>query len=165
MRTSESAFLCTRFSSSLNLISCSRLRAIMERMAERLPTPIEDEHRLPDDFTSIITTLPTTLRAAIRMFPQTKMLTQGEQELSVAIEVEGVLHNRRPLPNATIDVIFIVDNGYISAYHPSGTSSIDIPQILCLHGLSTASDGRNQGSIVPHGPWRSSRSLYDALCT
>jgi hypothetical protein len=45
------------------------------------------------------------------MFPEAKVLTETVQEFSVAIEVEGVLHNRRDHLHAGIDVIFIIDNG------------------------------------------------------
>jgi hypothetical protein len=54
------------------------------------------------------------LRPAIRLFPQVKLLADEFQEISVAIDIEGVLYNRKPLPNTEIDVIFVVDNGYVS---------------------------------------------------
>jgi len=96
---------------SLTPTSCTRLRAIMERMAKRLPTPIENEHDLPEAVRT--ETMPTTLRAVIRMFPQVKVLTEGQQDITVAVEIEGVLQNRNALPTATVDVIFIIDNGYV----------------------------------------------------
>jgi hypothetical protein len=55
--------------------------------------------------------MPTTLRVAVRVFPEVKILTEDVQELNVAVDIEGVLHNRKPLPDTTIDVIFVVDNG------------------------------------------------------
>lgn len=55
--------------------------------------------------------LPTTLRAAISLFPDAKVLADDVQEVTVAIDIEGVLHNRRLLPETTIDVVFVVDNG------------------------------------------------------
>jgi hypothetical protein len=57
--------------------------------------------------------LPTTLRAAIRLFPEEKLVTEEYQELGVAIDIEGVLYNRTPLPDTGIDVIFVVDNGSV----------------------------------------------------
>jgi hypothetical protein len=57
--------------------------------------------------------LPTTLRAAIRLFPEEKLVTKEYQELGVAIDIEGVLYNRTPLPDTGIDVIFMVDNGSV----------------------------------------------------
>ena len=83
----------------------------MQRIANRLPTPIEGEHELPEDQQEDAGALPTTLRAAVRMFPEARVLTETVQEFSVAIEVEGVLHNRRDHLHAGIDVIFIIDNG------------------------------------------------------
>jgi hypothetical protein len=85
----------------------------MERMAERLPSQVGDEHDLPDSQTLEADGMPTTLRAAIRMFPEAKILTKDQQEICVAVEVEGVLHNRSKLESVTVDVIFIVDNRYL----------------------------------------------------
>ena len=82
-------------------------------MAKRLPTPVENEHELPENQAMKAAMIPTTLQAAIRMFPQFKVLTEDQQEISVAIEIEGVLHNRTTLPSMTVDVIFVVDNGYV----------------------------------------------------
>jgi hypothetical protein len=91
--------------------SCTQLQSIMERMVRRLPSPTDDELELPDDQYIEVATMPTTLRAAIRLFPEVRILTAEVQEFSVAIEVEGVLQNRNALPNETIDVVFLVDNG------------------------------------------------------
>jgi hypothetical protein len=56
-------------------------------------------------------TSPTTLRAAVRILPEVKLLGDSEhQEFGVAIEIEAVLHNRKPLRDSSIDVIFLVDN-------------------------------------------------------
>ncbi|KAI4698761.1 hypothetical protein J4E81_005372 [Alternaria sp. BMP 2799] len=52
------------------------------------------------------------LRNARKLFPEVKLLTEEYQDIGVAIEIEGVLHNRKPLPDTGIDVIFVVDNGY-----------------------------------------------------
>ncbi|EAT86362.2 hypothetical protein SNOG_06531 [Parastagonospora nodorum SN15] len=95
-----------------NAHNCTRLRSMMERMATRLPTPVENEPELGEEQSLKPRTMPTTLRAAIRVFPEVKILTKDVQEFSVAIEIEGVLHNRNALSCATIDVVFVVDNGY-----------------------------------------------------
>ncbi|KAF2036586.1 hypothetical protein EK21DRAFT_51494 [Setomelanomma holmii] len=89
----------------------TRLRAMMDRMAKRLPCPAEDldSHELDDPEDAA---LPSTLRAAIRIFPEAKRLSDDLQNISIAVEVEGVLHNRQALKNTTVDVIFVVDNGY-----------------------------------------------------
>lgn len=84
----------------------------MERMAKRLPTQAEDEHDMLDDGALKADEMPTTLRTAIRMFPEVKLLNSDLQELTVAVEVEGVLQNRSTSPSVTVDVIFIVDNGF-----------------------------------------------------
>tara|TARA_R110002003_G_scaffold70_19_gene6510 strand:+ start:5401 stop:5844 length:444 start_codon:yes stop_codon:yes gene_type:complete len=92
---------------------CSRLRAMMERMAERLPTSVEVDHESQEHQIHEAAAMPTTLRAAIRIFPQAKQLREDLQEINIAVEVEGVLHNRQTLVNATVDVVFVVDNGYV----------------------------------------------------
>jgi len=84
---------------------------MMERMATRLPTPVENEPELGEEQSLEPRMMPTTLRAAIRVFPEVKILTKDVQEFTVAIEIEGVLQNRNALSCATIDVVFIVDNG------------------------------------------------------
>jgi hypothetical protein len=84
---------------------------MMERMVTRLPTPVENEPELGEEQSLEPRTMPATLRAAIRVFPEFKILTKDVQEFSVAIEIEGVLHNRNALPCATIDVVFVVDTG------------------------------------------------------
>jgi hypothetical protein len=84
---------------------------MMERMAKRLPTPVEDEQDLREDQLSGPGALPTTLRATIRVFPEVKILSRDIQEFSIAVEIEGVLHNRYALACTTLDVVFVVDNG------------------------------------------------------
>jgi hypothetical protein len=87
---------------------------MMERMAMRLPSPADAEHGFTEGRPQQSEAMLTTLRAAIRIFPEVKILTEGMQEFSVAIEIEGVLFDRGPLPNVAIDVVFVVDNGYAS---------------------------------------------------
>ncbi|KAF1941308.1 hypothetical protein EJ02DRAFT_423145 [Clathrospora elynae] len=96
-----------------NARNVSKFGSIMERIAKRLPPPAEFEREASNAHISSATTeLPTTLRAAVRVFPEVKILTKDVQEFSVAVDIEGVLHNRKPLPDTSIDVIFVVDNGY-----------------------------------------------------
>ncbi|KAH8730817.1 hypothetical protein GQ44DRAFT_420547 [Phaeosphaeriaceae sp. PMI808] len=95
-----------------NANSSTRLLAMMERMMHRLPVPVEGDYEPPSDQAKGASTIPTTLRAAIRIFPQVKYLSEDLQEFNAAVEVEGVLHNRDMPPNITLDVIFVVDNGY-----------------------------------------------------
>ncbi|KAF2749653.1 hypothetical protein M011DRAFT_475007 [Sporormia fimetaria CBS 119925] len=53
------------------------------------------------------------LTAAVRIIPEVKLLgADEEQTMWIAVEVEGVLHNRRALSDKTIDVIMLVDNAY-----------------------------------------------------
>jgi hypothetical protein len=85
--------------------------AIMERVVRRLSSSREDEPDPLDDQPLEAEPLPTTLRAAIRIFPEVKVLTADIQDFSVAIEIEGVLSNRNALLDGTVDVIFLVDNG------------------------------------------------------
>lgn len=84
----------------------------MGRMAKRLPPPTEYEHEPTDkQILGKPSMLPTTLRAAVNIFTEKKVLSEEVQEFDIVVEIEGVLHNRRPLPDSTIDVIFVVDNG------------------------------------------------------
>jgi len=76
---------------------------------KHIPAPADHE----DDASSLTPTVPTTLRAAIRVFSEVKVLTEDVEEFTVAIDIEGVLHNRKPLLDTTIDVIFLVDNGCV----------------------------------------------------
>ncbi len=99
----------------LRLSSAAKLTTLMEGMANRMPPPTDFDHDMSEAHVSDSNLLlPTTLRPAIRLFPQVKLLTDEFQEISVAIDIEGVLYNRKPLPNTEIDVIFVVDNGYVS---------------------------------------------------
>ncbi|KAF2706945.1 hypothetical protein K504DRAFT_470937 [Pleomassaria siparia CBS 279.74] len=57
--------------------------------------------------------LPTTLKASIRIVSEVKLLsTQHSEEFWVAVEIEGMLHNRRPLQDTSLDFVFVIDNGY-----------------------------------------------------
>ncbi|CAO2655627.1 Nn.00g044300.m01.CDS01 [Neocucurbitaria sp. VM-36] len=91
----------------------TKFGSVMKLITRQLPSPIEDHLDTSDDHSSPRTSIiPTTLRAAVRIFPETKLLADEYQEFSVAVDVEGVLHNRKSLPDTTLDVIFVVDNGY-----------------------------------------------------
>jgi hypothetical protein len=95
--------------------SAVKLTSLMEGMANRMPPQTDFDHDVSEAHVSDSNLLlPTTLRPAIRLFPQVKLLADEFQEISVAIDIEGVLYNRKPLPNTEIDVIFVVDNGYVS---------------------------------------------------
>jgi hypothetical protein len=95
----------------LNSFSGKKFSSIMGRIAKRLPSPTGLDHEASDAQVSDSTSLlPTTLRAAVRLFPEVNHITEEFQEFSVAIDIEGVLHHRKPLPDTGIDVIFVVDN-------------------------------------------------------
>lgn len=92
--------------------SGTKFGSVMKLITRRLPSPAEDHHDISDGHAlTKISMIPTTLRAAVRVIPETKILTEDVQEFSIAVDVEGVLHNRQPLPDTTIDVVFVVDNG------------------------------------------------------
>jgi hypothetical protein len=98
----------------LRMFSGDKFSSIMGSIAKRIPSPTDFDHETSDAQASGPTALlPTTLRAAIRLFPETKLLTEEFQEFSVAIDIEGVLNNRKPLPDTGIDVVFVVDNGCV----------------------------------------------------
>jgi hypothetical protein len=64
--------------------------------------------------TNAFETTPSTLKAAIRILPETKLLgTAEEQDLWVGVEVAGVVHNRHVPTDSSIDVIFVIDNGSV----------------------------------------------------
>jgi hypothetical protein len=79
-------------------------------MTMRLPNPVENEPELQEGHLLEAGTLPITTRAAIRTFAEVKTLTNNVPEFSVAVEIEGVLQNRKATSWATIDVVFVVDN-------------------------------------------------------
>jgi hypothetical protein len=85
----------------------------MDHVAKPHSTPAENGHELSENRATATGTMPTTLRAVVRLFPEVKLLTNDLYEFNVAIEVEGVLHSRSTLANDTIDVVFVVDNGYV----------------------------------------------------
>jgi len=81
-------------------------------LAKHLPDVTELDHgSLELQAADIPQQLPTTLQAAVRIYTDKKVLASKTEEIDVAIDIEGVLHNSRPLSDTLIDVIFIVDNG------------------------------------------------------
>lgn len=120
----------------------------MERLARRLHTQTEDEHEASGNCALKPNGMPTTLRAAMRIFPEVKVLTGGLREMLVAVEVEGVLHNRTAFPSDTVDVVFIVDNGYVleENRHLHIPSIADLPQATM--SAKTASSERAMRSVV-----------------
>jgi hypothetical protein len=99
------------------LRSAAKLGSITNRIAKSTPSPAELRHdqmkyHSATDFVSC----PATLRAAIRVLPEVKLLGESEhQEFGIAIEIEGVPHNRKPLRDSSIDIVFIVDNAQVNA--------------------------------------------------
>lgn len=84
----------------------------MNRMAQRLPSPVNRDHDDQDTQGAVLgEKSPTTLRAAVRVFSEVVQFSEQEhQEFWIAVEVEGALHNRTLFPDSTIDVVLIVDN-------------------------------------------------------
>ncbi|KAF2853260.1 hypothetical protein T440DRAFT_477076 [Plenodomus tracheiphilus IPT5] len=91
----------------------AKLGSLIDRLAKRLPHLAKYEHESPDaQEADISRELPTTLRATVRVFSDKRVLTAEIEEIDIAIDIEGVLHNRKSLPDTTVDVIFVIDNGY-----------------------------------------------------
>lgn len=91
----------------------TRLERIIDRLEKRLPYLAECEPEQLDALVPYISSeLPTTLRTAVRVFAEKKVLTEGIEEMDIAINIEGVLHNRKPRRDGSVDVIIVVDNGY-----------------------------------------------------
>ena len=71
---------------------------MVARIATRLPSPYENRHEESDTAVAAnhVHATPSSLRTAVRMVPESKILsTQEQQDLCVAIEVEGALHERK----------------------------------------------------------------------
>jgi hypothetical protein len=88
------------------------IQAVYSKAAEHYPSPHEFRQELPtiDDDAAEAAPSASTLAAAVKITPEVKLLTENEEVFWVAIEVEGVLHNRRPLSYQAVDVVFVVDN-------------------------------------------------------
>lgn len=97
--------------------------------------------------------IPTTLRAAVRVFPETKILNEDLQEFTVAVDIEGVLHNQKPLSVTTIDVIFVVDNGWVYLIGSLVAPADVFLQVLRNNRVLAQSVGRSQWGAVPSGSW------------
>ncbi|KAH9864429.1 hypothetical protein J1614_010363 [Plenodomus biglobosus] len=110
---------CVDFSLRMLLDSDNRsggkLGAFLGRLVQKFPhlPELEYEHESPDaQAAHDPCELPTTMHAAVRVFTDKKVLTEEIEEIDIAIDIEGVLHNRRSRQDTTVDVIFVVDNGY-----------------------------------------------------
>lgn len=86
----------------------------MTRLAKRLPSPadFEDDSSV-GPITSKHTPIPTTLRAAVKVFMEKKMITEDIQDIKIAVDIEGMPQNRRPLLDTAVDVIFLIDNRFV----------------------------------------------------
>lgn len=94
--------------------SAAKIGNIVERLAQRLPQlPEYDQQALTFQAAANPQGLPTTLRAAATIFTSKKVLNAETEEIDVAIDIEGMLHNGRSLPETSLDIIFVVDNGYV----------------------------------------------------
>lgn len=94
-----------------------KIKSIMDLFTKHMPPPTDYEREVADAYVpDSPLALPTTLRAAIRLFPDAKMLTEDVQEVTVAIDIEGTLHNQRSLSETAIDVVFVVDNGQVQIH-------------------------------------------------
>ena len=79
-----------------------------------MPPPSEPRREQSDMVhpSSASSDLPTTLKAVVRILSETKVLkSEDHQDFLVAIEVEGVLHNRRDSHDSSLDIVILIDNG------------------------------------------------------
>ncbi|EMD93508.1 hypothetical protein COCC4DRAFT_58864 [Bipolaris maydis ATCC 48331] len=96
-----------------NACDGEKIKSFMDLLTKHMPPPTNYEREVADAYVpNSPLALPNTLRAAIRLFPDAKVLTEDVQEVTVAIDIEGTLHNQRSLSETAIDVVFVVDNGY-----------------------------------------------------
>lgn len=95
--------------------SATKLAPIVGQITKHLSSTIQYQHNRKEcQLAADSNALPTTLRAAVRILPEVKLLGNSEyQEFEIAIEVEAVLHNRKPLRDSSIDVIFVIDNASV----------------------------------------------------
>jgi hypothetical protein len=87
--------------------------AVCSQVAEKYPSPHDFRQELPSisDSAAGSYTSASVLAAGVRIIPETKILsTEEEQTFWIAVEVEGVQHNRRALADQSIDVVFLIDN-------------------------------------------------------
>ncbi|KAI2476812.1 Ubiquitin-protein ligase [Pyrenophora tritici-repentis] len=75
---------------------------------KHMPSPAD--HR--DDVPTSPPSSPSLLKPEVKVFSEVRILTKEVEDFTVAIDIEGVLHNRKLLPDTSIDVICVVDNGY-----------------------------------------------------
>ena len=83
-------------------------------LAAFMPPPSEPPRENPNivRLSSASSSLPTTLKAVVRVLPETKVLkSEDQQDFWIAVEVEGVLHNRRALHDPSLDIVILIDNG------------------------------------------------------
>ncbi|KAJ4295502.1 hypothetical protein N0V90_007515 [Kalmusia sp. IMI 367209] len=90
-----------------------KIGTMMKQVAERLPSPLGNRYgTTTSQGQGSSSSFPTTLKPTISVLPEVKLLTSDEvQDFWVGIEIEGMLHNRLELPDSSIDVVFVVDNG------------------------------------------------------
>ena len=90
--------------------------SVLARVVDRLPSSFAHRCEQEEAVTTYESeTLPCTLKAAVRILPETKLLhTTENQDIWVGIEIAGVLHNRNVRVDASIDVVFVIDNRCVS---------------------------------------------------
>jgi hypothetical protein len=85
----------------------------IKQAARAFPSPLGNRHDTDAIGTWKAPLMPTTLKTTINVLSEVKILELDRvQEFWASVEIEGVLHNRRELVNSSIDVVFIIDNGY-----------------------------------------------------
>ena len=84
---------------------------------KELITQAAEQHRLPqavsqdNESTCESTDTIPVLAVAVKIIPEIKLLSADEvQSFLLAVEVKGVSHNKRPLAEQGIDVVFLIDN-------------------------------------------------------
>ena len=88
------------------------VQAVFSKAAEYYPSPHEFRQELPKIGAAAAEATPSnsTLAATVKITPEIKLLTQEDETFWVAVEVEGVLHNKRPVSDPAIEVVFVIDN-------------------------------------------------------
>ncbi|KAF2449347.1 hypothetical protein P171DRAFT_506920 [Karstenula rhodostoma CBS 690.94] len=93
--------------------SDTSISSMIKQVARGLPSPLENRHDVDAIETHEAPQMPATLKTTINVLSEVKVLGSDQsQEFWASVEIKGVLHNRRELVDSSIDVVFVIDNGY-----------------------------------------------------
>lgn len=93
--------------------SDANISSMIKQVACGLPSPLGSLRDVDAIKTHEAPQFPTSLKTTINVLSEVKVLGPNQsQEFWVSVEIEGAMHNRHKLVDSSIDVVFVVDNGY-----------------------------------------------------